>query len=119
MQASSRIGLVRIVMFVQLDLTHHLDYHLAPHVSLGSTVIRLVNHLVLNVELELTIPMLVRTHHLLVLIVHREPIFHIQVPQTCRIALIVHLVDMEQVQARLMMTTVLCVFQANSHHHQS
>ena len=67
MQASSRIGLVRIVLLVQLGLIHHqLDRYHVSHVTLGSTAIRLVNHLVLNVELELTILILVRPHHLLV-----------------------------------------------------
>ena len=67
MQATSRIGLVRIVLLVQLDLTRHqLDLYHATIVRLGSTSIRLVNHLVLNAELELTILILVRSHHLLV-----------------------------------------------------
>ena len=66
MQASSRIGLVRIALPAQLDLIHHLDHYHAPHVRLGSTAIRLANHLVLNVELELTTLILVRPPHLLV-----------------------------------------------------
>ena len=98
MQANSRIGLVRIALFVPLDLTHHhLGHCHASHARLGSTTIRLVNHLVLNVDLELTILILVQTLHLLVWIVHRVLIFHSQVPPTRPIALIVRLVDMEQV----------------------
>ena len=97
---------------------HHLSRHCVPLVRLGSTAIKLVNHLVLNVELALTILLLVRIHHLLVWIVHLVAICHSQVPQVHWIALIVHLVDMEQVQARLTMMTVLCVLLANSHHYQ-